>query len=189
MNRANATHTATRDSLRTRTERGAHIEKPDAPVLLMEQDYGRIRPALEYMARGEGAPILVYRRIGRRDFVLVGRARFVLYLQFPLPIRDRRVFSNLARRLFLLLFRVRGGVVCRNCWLAFCVCIGLLALVFVLLARGFRLSKLLGSVWCWYWAFGGRSVCAVVAFRFPFGRRLSLVDPVGIWPKSAQFES
>ena len=60
----------------------------------------------------------------------------------------------------------------------------------VLRVRLFRLSKLLVRVWCWYWSFAfgagfGRSVCTVV----PFVRRLVLVDPVEIWPKSAKFET
>ena len=53
-------------------------------------------------------------------------------------------------------------------WLACGVGIGLVALVFVLFVRRFRLIKLLVIVWRSYWPFGvcfGRSVCAVVSFR------------------------
>ena len=42
-----------------------------------------------------------------------------------------------------------------------------MALVFVLFVRWFRLSKLLVSVWRWYWSFGagfGRPVRAVISF-------------------------
>ena len=39
-------------------------------------------------------------------------------------------FANLPRRIWISLFRVRGGVACPNCWLSFRVSIGLQALVF-----------------------------------------------------------
>ena len=77
--------------------------------------------------------------------------------------------SNLSHRLWLLPPRVRGGFVCPNCWLALGVGIGLLALVAVVLfARWLRFSKLLVSVWGWYWSFGagfGRSARAAVSFH------------------------
>ena len=48
INHVNAKHTATKAQLRTRTERGTHIEKEDDPVLKMEHDYGRITAQYEY---------------------------------------------------------------------------------------------------------------------------------------------
>ena len=53
--------------------------------------------------------------------------------------RPTGVVSNPPLRLWLLPFRVRGVLVCPNCWSAFCVGIGLSL-------RWFRVSKLLVSV-------------------------------------------
>ena len=117
------------------------------------------------------------------------------------PVPGRSLLSTLSVRVrcWLWSFAVRAFLVVPRSW-------------------WFRLSDLLVSVWRWYWCCGAgfRSVCAVVLFvqivglalvlvflalvlvvvfvrwfRFicPFGRRLVLVDPVQIWPKSAKFES
>ena len=48
INHVNAKHTATKEQLRTRTERGMHVEKENDPVLKMEHDYGRITTMYEY---------------------------------------------------------------------------------------------------------------------------------------------
>ena len=72
------------------------------------------------------------------------------------------------------LFRVRGDFVCPRRWLAF--------VLVVLRVQWFRLSILLVRVWCWFW-----SCCPCGGFVCSFVRRLALVDPVGIWPKSAKF--
>ena len=43
INHVNAKHTATKESLRTGTERGTHVEKENGKILKMECDYGKIR--------------------------------------------------------------------------------------------------------------------------------------------------
>ena len=118
---------------------------------------------------GWGAALLVYRGVRRRDFVSAGRPRFVLFARYPCRSAPDGVFSNLSCRFRHLSFRVRGGFVCPNSWLALGVGIGLLALAYVvLLARWFRFSIFLVDVWCWFRSLGsgfGRSVCAVVSFH------------------------
>ena len=42
INHVNTKHTATKEQLRTRTERGTHVEKENVPILKTEHDYGRI---------------------------------------------------------------------------------------------------------------------------------------------------
>ena len=43
INHVNAKHTAAKESLRTGTERGTHVEKENGKILKMECDYGKIR--------------------------------------------------------------------------------------------------------------------------------------------------
>ena len=43
INHVNTKHTATKESLRTRTERGTHVEKENGKIPQMEYDYGKIR--------------------------------------------------------------------------------------------------------------------------------------------------
>ena len=48
INHANAKHTAPKAQLRTRAERGALVEKENAPVLQMRHGYGRVRTQYGY---------------------------------------------------------------------------------------------------------------------------------------------
>ena len=41
INHVNTKHTATKESLRTGTERGTHVEKENDRILQMEYDYGK----------------------------------------------------------------------------------------------------------------------------------------------------
>ena len=70
---------------------------------------------------------------------------------------------GLLRRLWLWLFRVRGGFVCPFCWFASAVGFGRPAL------RWFRLSLMFVRVWCWFWSFAfGLGFGRVWWFRFIF---------------------
>ena len=108
-----------------------------------------------------GCPLLVYRCLRPRHFVTIG-SHFVLppasffFASRPCRFAPNGVFSNLSRRIWLLLFR--GDFVCPNCWLASCVGI-ILTQVFVLFGEGgkgerrFPLSKLLASACRWFCSF------------------------------------
>ena len=64
----------------------------NAPLKSIHITSGKINGPPNYFAwpRGEGAPLLVYRCIRYRDFVIIGPSRFVLFRQFPLSIRAQR---------------------------------------------------------------------------------------------------
>ena len=111
-------------------------------------------------ARGGEGLFLVYRCLRQRDFVLIGRARFFSAVAASRPPR-----CFLISRVAFGFFRVRGGVVCPNYWLAFCACIVFWRYFLFLSVRWFRLSKLLVGVF--YSSFGagfGLFDCVVVSF-------------------------
>ena len=144
------------------------------------------------MPRGEGGPPSC-KQVPPAEGYRNHRARPLRsFRQFSWLFAPNGAFSNLSHLLWLLLFCVRGGLVCPNFWLAFCAGIGPLTLVFVLFLRRFRLSKLLVSAWCWYRSFGaviGRSVCAVVSFHLFLWSAPSVGTPSRNLAKSEKFES
>ena len=106
----------------------------------------------------------------------------------PVNTTDRSLLGNRGRdwlrcglpcRLWLSLFRVRGGFVSPCHWLA----LGFGSVSVVKLVRLFRLSTLLVRVWCWLYSFAfrvcfGRSARAVVAFCSPLGSAHRVGSPV-----------